>query len=116
MPEDQTQEQPENIEVESPQIIKGNIRSFSKAAVLNPPPKLLSRILGSAEYFITFLIGSVSGSDLFSGRQSKIINFILACCIGLCGATKLLVGVEPATKNAIKTVLVWLILYNLMAL
>lgn len=83
--------QAENIEVQKPVTEKG-IVTFS---VRNPPPAKLALVLKALRYFCTSLIALLSGSTVFTGNQTKYINFILSVFILFTGAIEIAVGVQP---------------------
>lgn len=87
------------IEVAVPEIQKGTVSFMSKSAFSNPAPERMKRILGALRYFCVGLITMVSGTDLFSGRQSKIICFVLGAFILLLGAVELGTGVKTQEEN-----------------
>ena len=91
----------EKHEVEVPKKVTGTVRFLtSKAAYTNPAPERLKRILTACRYFAVGCIATVSGSDLFSGYQAKVINFSLAVVIILLGSIELATGVETSAATA----------------
>lgn len=89
MPEDN------QIQVDQPTITPGKVQFMTAAGFQNPPPLLLKRVLAALKYFAVSLITLVSATDIFSGRQSKIINFALGVAILFMGAIELGTGVKP---------------------
>lgn len=88
----------EEHEVNVPVQQIGTIQFLNKDAVTNPAPDRLKRVLTAIRYTLVSLITAVSATDLFSGRQSKIISFCLGIGIILCGAIELSIGVKPTEK------------------
>lgn len=85
----------EEIQVDTTKQVTGKIRAFTKIAIFSPTPSGLARATKAVRYFSVGLITMVSGSDIFSGGQAKIINFSLGVFILGLGAVDLLIGVEP---------------------
>lgn len=100
-----TEESVEKIEAETSETIKGKVRVLGKGWA-NPTPTKLANITKALRYFMVGCITMVSGSDLFSGGQAKIINFCLGVGILFLGAVDLGVGVEPDKKQVIGSILI----------
>lgn len=92
---EETNSQEEKVQVDTTKQVSGKIRAFNLTALLSPTPTILARVTKSVRYFAVGLITMVSGSDLFSGKQAKIINFCLGIFILALGALDLAIGVEP---------------------
>lgn len=88
-------EQPEPIQVDTTKEEKGQVKFFTKGAFKGDTPTILARVTEGIRYFATALIATVGATDLFTGRQPKIICFILAVVILLCGTIDKAVGVVP---------------------
>lgn len=87
------------IEVETPVNTPGKVEFMTASGFNNPPPAKLKRVLAALKYFTVSLITLVSATDLFSGRQSKIINFALGLSILAMGAIELATGVKPVDEK-----------------
>ena len=96
MPEDN---EPKQIEVNEPVVKTGTVEFLNKAAFNNPAPDKLKRVLQAIKYTFVGLITMVSGTDLFSGYQSKVISFTLGVCILICGAVELGTGVKSIDEE-----------------
>lgn len=97
-------DQPEDVQDVQADVTKhivGKIRYFGKG-IGNPTPTLLARVTKALRYFCTGLITMVSGSDLFTGGQAKLISFVLGLVILGLGGVDMFVGVEqqPAEKKS----------------
>lgn len=95
MPDQNQVIEPEQHEVNIPVMQKGDVRVFTKEGFSNPAPDKLKRVLSAIKWTFVSLITMISGSDLFSGKQSKITCFCLGVGIIICGAIELGVGVKP---------------------
>lgn len=98
MPEE-VQDIPEGIEVSHPVIQPGTVQVLNRAAFSNPAPLKLQRIVKALNYFVAGLVTTVGATDLFTGKQSKIICFILGVFILGLGAIELAFGVRPEEKE-----------------
>lgn len=87
------------VEVDQPVQTSGKVQFMTAAGFSNPPPVKLKRVLAALKYFSVSLITLVSATDLFSGRQSKIINFVLGLTILAMGAIELATGVKPVEDD-----------------
>lgn len=87
------------VEIEKPVDTPGKVQFMTAAGFTNPPPAKLKRVLAALKYFTVSLITLVSATDLFSGRQSKIINFALGLSILAMGAIELATGVKPVDNE-----------------
>ena len=85
-----------DIEVSVPEIKPGTVSFLNKSAFNNPAPAKLIRIFKALNYFCATLVLLVGGTDLFSGRQAKIIAFCLGAFMALLGAIETAIGVKPA--------------------
>jgi hypothetical protein len=86
---------PKGIEVTEPAVTKGKVGlSFT-----DPAPEKLKRIIKALNYFIAGLVTAVGATDLFTGKQAKVICFILGIVVLALGATELATGVRPDTKE-----------------
>lgn len=83
------------VEVDQPVQTPGKVQFMTAAGFSNPPPVKLKRILAALKYFCVSLITMVGATDLFSGRQAKIICFILGAFVLLMGAIEFATGVKP---------------------
>lgn len=88
---DQTEHIPTGIEVTEPVIAHGKV-GFSLSS---PAPEKMKRVIKALNYFIAGLVTTVGATDLFSGRQSKIICFVLGVIVLALGALELATGVKP---------------------
>jgi hypothetical protein len=95
----QEKEEPKPIEITVPEVKKGTIEFMNKAAFINPTPEKLKRFFEGIRYFCAGLIASVGATDLFTGRQPKIIAFILGVVILATGAAEKAIGVKPAETD-----------------
>ncbi len=97
MPEDE----PKQIEVDETVTKTGTVEFMNQAAFNNPAPDKMKRALAAMKYTFVGLITMVSGTDLFSGYQAKIICFVLGVFILICGGIELSTGVKSIeeTKN-----------------
>lgn len=82
-------------EIEVPILQKGEIKFMGGGGFSNPAPDKLKRVLTAIRYTLVGFITMISGTDLFTGYQSKVISFTLGVCILLCGGIELAVGVKP---------------------
>ncbi len=87
---------PDQVEISKPVLEKGTVQFMNKAAVNNPAPDKLKRVLTAIRYTFVGLITMVSATDLFSGYQSKVISFCLGVAILICGGIELGTGVKSA--------------------
>jgi hypothetical protein len=85
---------PQQIEVQEPAVKTGTVEMFNKAGFNNPAPDKLKRVLTAMRYTFVGLITMVSGTDLFTGYQSKVISFSLGVAVLICGAIELGTGVK----------------------
>lgn len=92
-------EEPKQIEIDVPTTVSGNVKFMTKAAFTNPAPDKLIRVLAAVKYTLVSIITAVSATDLFSGRQSKIISFTLGIAYIVCGAIEFATGVKPITDE-----------------
>lgn len=90
---------PAGIEISQPVIKPGTVEVLNKAAFSNPAPEKLKRVIKALNYFIAGLVTTVGATDLLSGRQSKIVCFILGIVILALGAVELAFGVRPEEKE-----------------
>lgn len=90
---------PDEIEVNTPEIVKGKVEFMSSASFGNPAPDKLKRILTAIRYTLVGMITMVSGTDLFSGYQSKVISFSMGVLILICGGIELATGVKPVPED-----------------
>lgn len=89
------QNEDDKIEVNLPVKQAGEVKFMSASGFSNPAPDKLKRVLTAIRYTFVSIIATVSVSDIFTGAQAKIVNFVLAVCIILCGAIELGTGVKP---------------------
>lgn len=87
---------PQGVEVAENVIQPGTTQFMTKAAVTNPAPEKLKRIIKALNYFIAGLVTTVGATDLFTGGQSKIICFILGLVVLALGSLEFAFGVKPA--------------------
>lgn len=98
MPEE-TKPIPEGVEVAENVIKQGTTQLLTRAALANPAPVKMQRVIKALNYFIVGLMTTVGATDLFTGKQAKIICFILGVVVLALGATELAIGVKPAEEN-----------------
>jgi len=98
MPED-IKDTEKEIEVDVPQMKKGTIQFMNKAGFNNPAPDKLKRVLAALKFSFVSIITMVSGTDLFTGYQSKIISFTLGLAIIILGGVELATGVKSIDEN-----------------
>ncbi len=84
----------EKIEVSEPVQKTGTVQFMNSAGFSNPAPDKLKRVLTALRYFCVSLITMVSGTDLFTGAQCKVISFSLGVIIILLGAIEYATGVK----------------------
>lgn len=96
MPDEQL---PEKIEVAVPEMKPGKVEFMNEAGFKNPAPEKMKRVLAAMKYTFVGLITMVSGTDLFSGRQSKIACFVMGICVLICGAIELATGVKQSEET-----------------
>lgn len=94
MPEE-TEQIPKGIEVQETVVQRGTVGLSFK----NPAPDKLKRVIAALTYFCAGLMTTVGATDLFSGRQAKIICFILGIVILALGALGMTIGVKPAEEK-----------------
>lgn len=88
----------ETHEVEVPVTKESTVSFMTPSGFSNPAPLKLKRVLTALRYFCVGLITAVSGTDLFTGYQSKIISFCLGVVILSLGAIELGTGVKETEK------------------
>ena len=88
-------EEKDQIEVNVPVLQTGEVKFMSKSGFSNPAPDKLKRVLTAIRYTLVGVITMISGSDIFSGGQSKLISFGLGIAILICGGIELGTGVKP---------------------
>lgn len=98
MPENQNPI-PKGIETTEPTITQGEVTFMNKDAFNNPAPVKMKRIIKALNYFCVGLMGLVAGTDLFSGRQVKIIVFIMAAFVLAIGSLEIFFGVKPDNEK-----------------
>jgi hypothetical protein len=87
---------PESVEVSQPAVVpKGEIKFATMEGLKYQPPAKLQVAVKVINYFCAGLVTMVGATDLFSGRQAKIICFILGALVLLCGAVEKATGVKP---------------------
>ncbi|HUS00696.1 MAG TPA: hypothetical protein VMY77_03170 [Chitinophagaceae bacterium] len=86
--------EPEEIEVEAPKIIPGNVRIMNKAAFTNPAPRILKIILLTVKKFSIYTTGVITGTDIINAHTAKVLVIVVALIYGLCDAIEAGVGVE----------------------
>lgn len=96
MPEEN---EPKQIEIDVPVMKTGTVQFMNKAGFNNPAPDKLKRVLAAMKYTFVAMIGLVSGSDIFSGGQAKIICFTLSVSIIVCGGIELGTGVKAIEQE-----------------
>ncbi len=103
------------IQVDETKIVKGKVTLMKgEKWWLKSTPTILARITQALRYFCVAIIGSVSATDLFTGRQAKLINFGLSIFIYFLGAVDVMVGVEPAERE--KALKIMILAWSLMVL
>lgn len=88
-----------DIEVAVPEIKKGSVQFMNKAAFNNPAPEKMVRILSALSDFCAAMVTTVGATDLFTGRQPKIICFILGAAMVAFRLMKGVIGVKPSTDE-----------------
>ncbi len=91
------------VQVDTTKITKGTIKYFGNPNLQTPT--ILARCTKALRYFCVGLMTMVSGTDFFSGGESKKINFCLGAFILFLGGVDIMVGVEPEDKRSITTIL-----------
>lgn len=89
------EEQPNEIEVNLPVKQPGEVKFMSATAFSNPAPDKLKRVLTAIRYTLVGVITMISGSDIFTGGQAKLLSFCLGIAILVCGGIELGTGVKP---------------------
>lgn len=90
---------PEGVEIAENVISKGEVKFMTRTALSNPAPEKMKRIIKALNYFCVGIMGTVAGTDLFSGRQVKIIVFVVACFVIGIGSLEIVFGVKPAEEK-----------------
>lgn len=93
MPEEKV---PEGVEITEPIIAQGEVKFMTKSAFTNPAPEKLKRIIKALNYFCVGLVTVVGATDLFTGKQSKIIVFVIGVFVLFLGSMEVAIGVKPA--------------------
>jgi len=93
------QNEPQKIEVDVPVVKTGTVEFMNKAGFTNPAPDKLKRVLQAIKYTLVGLITAVSGTDLFTGKQVKIICFCLGVAILICGGIEVGTGVKSVEQE-----------------
>jgi len=91
MPEDEVKQ----IEVAVPETKAGTVQFMNKDAFNNPAPEKLKKVMNALIQFCAGLTTAVGATDLFSGRQAKIIMLVLGIVVLACGSIKAAIGVKP---------------------
>lgn len=94
-----TDENVENVEINVPVQQPGKVNFLNKSGFNNPAPSKLKRVLSAIKYTFVSMITSVGASDLFTGKQSKIISFCLGMAVIICGFVEFATGVEPVNGS-----------------
>ena len=87
----------DDVQVDTTKIQTGTIK-YGLAGVNNPTPTILARATKALRYFAVSLITMVSATDIFDGRQSKLISFCLGVFVLATACVDILIGVEPDKK------------------
>lgn len=87
---------PEGVEITNPVIAQGEVKFMTKSAFSNPAPEKMKRIIKALNYFCVGLVTVVGATDLFTGKQSKIIVFVIGVFVLGLGALEVAIGVKPA--------------------
>lgn len=92
----------DSVETTEPIIIKDAQVSFmTKKGFKNPPPQKLKMITDTIMAFCAGLTTSVAATDLFTGRQPKIICFILGVIWLACFAIQKGTGVTTSENKTL---------------
>lgn len=86
---------PEGVEISENVVSKGQVKFMTRTAMSNPAPEKMKRIIKALNYFCVGLITAVGATDLFSGRQSKIIVFVIGVFVLALGSMEFVTGVKP---------------------
>lgn len=90
---------PPGIEVSENVMKPGTISFMNKSAFTNQPPEKMKRIIKAFLYFFGLLNGAVGASDLFSGKQAKVIMFFIFIATAVCGALEIAFGVKQDNEK-----------------
>lgn len=90
---------PEGVEITEPVIAQGEVKFLTKSAFSNPAPEKMKRIIKALNYFCVGLVTVVGATDLFTGKQSKIIVFVIGVFVLALGALEVAIGVKPAEEK-----------------
>jgi formate/nitrite transporter FocA (FNT family) len=96
---EETEKEQKQIEVDVPVMKTGTTQFMTKAAFNNPAPDKLKRIIAALKFSFVSIITMVSGTDLFTGYQSKIISFTLGLAIIILGGIELATGVKSIEEK-----------------
>ncbi len=107
--QDQADPEKQVVQVDTTRMTTGSIKFFGDPKLSTPT--ILARCTKALRYFCVSLITMISGSNMFSGNQSKMINFGLSVFILFLGCVDIVVGVEPDKKNAATALLLMLAIY-----
>ena len=100
MPEENNNQPiPDGIEVSENVMKTGSISFMTKAAFTNKPPEKMARLIKAFLYFFGLLNGAVGASDLFSGKQAKVIMFFIFIATSFCGAAEIAFGVKSENEK-----------------
>lgn len=93
------EEEVKPIEVAVPETKPGTVQFMNKSAFNNPAPEKLKKVMNAIIQFCAGLTTAVGATDLFTGRQPKVIMFVLGVVMIACGSIKAAVGVKPADEK-----------------
>lgn len=96
---EETQPIPEGVEISENVVSQGKVKFMTKTAFSNPAPEKMKRIIKALNYFSVGLITAVGATDLFTGRQSKIIVFIIGVFVLALGSLEFITGVKPVDEK-----------------
>lgn len=86
---------PAGVEVDKPVMAEGEVKFATKTAMNNPAPAKMKRIIKALNYFSVGLITAVGATDIFTGKQAKIIVFVIGVFVLALGSLEFLTGVKP---------------------
>lgn len=85
----------EPIQVDTTKEQKGEIKILTKGAFKGDTPTMLARVTEGIRYFCAGLVVTVGATDLLTGKQAKVVCFVLGIVVLVCGAIDKAVGVVP---------------------
>lgn len=92
----------EPIQVDTTEQQRGEVKVLTKDAFHGNTPTILARVTEGIRYFSAGLVVAVGATDLLTGKQAKVVCFILGVVVLLCGAIDRAVGVVPKESGTIR--------------